>query len=65
MQLGSRFSVGQAPASLPVDMRDQIAAVESELGEQERATLRWTLTWLEGRPIVELDNGVTLGGSRH
>jgi len=61
MQLGSRFSVGQAPASLTVDLRDQIAAVESGLDDQEKATLRWTLTWLEGRPIVELDNGVTLG----
>ena len=36
--------------------------VEESLTEDERATLRWTLTWLENRPIVELDNGVVLRG---
>lgn len=65
MQLGSRFSPGAAPASLPVELLAQIAAVEQGLTVQERATLRWTLTWLENRPIVELDNGVRLGEKPH
>lgn len=60
MQLGSRFSVGQAPASLPPGVLDRIAQVEASLSDEEKLTLRWTLTWLEQRPIVELDNGVTL-----
>lgn len=63
MQLGSRFSVGQAPLSLPAGLLEQIADVESGLADDQRASLRWTLTWLEGRPIVELDNGVRLGGA--
>ncbi len=62
MQLGSRFSVGQAPPSLPESLRTEIEAVEARLSGQERETLRWTLTWLENRPVVTLDNGVTLRG---
>lgn len=60
MQLGSRFSVGHAPSSLPEALKERIAAVEASLADEDRASLRWTLTWLEGRPIVELDNGVIL-----
>lgn len=63
MQLGSRFSVGQAPRSLPAHLLEQIAHVEAGLDDDQRRSLRWTLTWLEGRPIVELDNGVRLGGA--
>jgi hypothetical protein len=62
MQLGGRFSVGQAPASLPQPLREQIAAIESALTADEATTLRWTLTWLEGRPVVELDDGRILRG---
>jgi hypothetical protein len=62
MQLGGRFSVGQAPASLPQPLREQIAAIVATLGSDEATTLRWTLTWLEGRPVVELDDGRTLRG---
>lgn len=65
MKLGSRFSVGDAPNTLPQGLRDQIAEVESTLSPEEKATLRWTLTWLENRPLVELDNGVTLGSASH
>jgi hypothetical protein len=60
MQLGSRFSVGQAPSTLPQELLDNIAEVEASLSEEQKSTLRWTLTWLERRPVVELDNGVTL-----
>jgi len=62
MQLGSRFSIGQAPRSLPAGLLEEIDRVESGLNETQRARLRWTLTWLEGRPVVELDNGIRLDG---
>ena len=62
MQLGSRFSVRQTPRYLPSDLAERIQQVEDSLTEDERATLRWTLTWLENRPVVELDNGVVLRG---
>ena len=58
MQLGSRFSVGMAPGSLPAHVLAAIGELEATLTDDERATLRWTLTWLEGQPVVELDNGV-------
>ncbi|MCF8548571.1 MAG: hypothetical protein K9G03_01170 [Pontimonas sp.] len=62
MRLGSRFSVGKTPSSIPAELAKRIEQVEGSLTEDERATLRWTLTWLENRPIVELDNGVVLRG---
>lgn len=64
MKLGSRFSVGQAPSSLPADVVAKIAEVEASLSEDDKAKLRWTLTWLENRPIVELDNGTRVEGER-
>lgn len=64
MRLGSRFSVGQAPASLPADVLRKIDEVEQELSPEERQSLRWTLTWLENRPIAELDNGARVEGDR-
>jgi hypothetical protein len=63
MQLGTRWTAGgEPPASLPQAMRAQIAAVEAvtpadQLGQPEP---RWTLTWLEGKPIAELDTGVVV-----
>ena len=65
MRLGSRFSVGDAPTTLPPVLLEQIAQVEATLSPEEKATLRWTLTWLENRPLVELDNVVTLGSASH
>ena len=62
MQLGSRFSVGQTPPSIPPELAAQILQVEETLTEDERTYLRWTLTWLENRAVVELDNGVVLRG---
>jgi hypothetical protein len=62
MQLGSRFSVGQTPRAIPTELASKIHEVESALSDDERASLRWTLTWLENRPVVELDNGVVLRG---
>jgi hypothetical protein len=66
MMVGSRFSVGaDIPSSIPDDLHADIRAVEDSLTDNERATLRWTLTWLEGRPIVTLDNGTRVGSPGH
>lgn len=55
MQLGTRWSVGQPPpASVPARLHAAIAATEAESGATRGS---WTLTWLEGRPIAELDAG--------
>ena len=62
MQLGSRFSVGQTPRSIPSELTERIQQIEDSLTDDERSSLRWTLTWLENRPVVELDNGVILRG---
>ena len=37
-----------------------IAEVEAEVADLDTSAWRWTLTWLEGRPVVELDDGTTL-----
>ncbi len=61
MQLGTRWTSGDepprsVPAALADGIRDVDAAIPGDLLGQPRP--RWTLTWLEGRPIAELDNGV-------
>lgn len=62
MQLGTRWTSGQEPpAAVPVELHEQIAAVERLLPADQLAhqpTPRWTLTWLEHRPVAELDTGV-------
>ena len=61
MQLGTRWTAGgEPPASVPAALRAQIAAVEAVLTADPlgQPAPRWTLTWLEGRPIAELDTGV-------
>ncbi|MEV8251547.1 hypothetical protein AB0O87_11580 [Microbacterium sp. NPDC076768] len=56
MQLGTRWAAGaEAPASVPAALRPAIAEVESSLGDAAHG--HWTLTWLEGRAIAELDAG--------
>lgn len=64
MQLGTRWPVGDEPPSrLPEVMVGAIDDVESELEELDgvdTSSWRWTLTWLEGRPVVELDDGTVL-----
>jgi len=53
MQLGTRWAAGaQPPSSVPTVLREAIAEVDAKgLGGY------WTLTWLEGRPLAELDAG--------
>ena len=62
MQLGTRWAFGdEPPASVPVELRPLIETAESRT--RGGAGRHWTLTWLEGRPIAELDDGtiVTTG----
>ncbi len=61
MQLGTRWSVGDTPpATLPAAVLAAIISVEAELTGTDTAAWRWTLTWLEGKPVVQLDDGTTL-----
>jgi hypothetical protein len=56
MQIGTRWKVGaEPPARLPQSVKDAIAVTEAEVGHLDTERWRWTLTWLENRPVVELD----------
>lgn len=58
MQLGTRWNLGdEPPARLPAEFVAAVRAVEAEVGQQP---WRWTLTWLEGRPVAELDDGTII-----
>jgi hypothetical protein len=53
MQLGTRWATGsEPPASVPAALRPAIAEAEAQ-----GLSGHWTLTWLEGRAIAELDAG--------
>ena len=59
MQLGTRWNLGdEPPARLAKNVVAAIREVETEVGERDG--WRWTLTWLEDRPVVELDDGTTI-----
>ncbi len=61
MQLGTRWTSGdEPPAAVPAVLRAQIDTVDRTLPTDDlgQPRPRWTLTFLEGRPIAELDNGV-------
>ena len=63
MQLGTRWSVGgTAPADLTAPVLGAVAQVERELADQgvDASSWRWTLTWLDRRPVVELDDGTVI-----
>ncbi|MDZ4045378.1 MAG: hypothetical protein U1E32_06320 [Rhodoglobus sp.] len=61
MQLGTRWKVGdEPPARLDETVRAAIGGVEEELTGVDTTGWRWTLTWLEGRPVVELDDGTVI-----
>lgn len=63
MQLGTRWAMGsEPPARLPEEVVSAIRELESAEASHPKPGAvsepnhrRWTLTWLEGRPIVELD----------
>lgn len=55
MQLGTRWPLGaEPPARLPDDVIAAVREVENA-SEASSVQRRWTLTWLEGKPILELD----------
>jgi len=59
MQLGTRWAAGaEPPARLSPEFVAQVRAVEADLPPNEEGVAQWTLTWLEGRPVAELDTGV-------
>jgi hypothetical protein len=63
MQLGTRWSVGDTPpAGLPDVVVAAVRTAEDELRAEDVDTRnwRWTLTWLERRPIIELDDGTVI-----
>lgn len=63
MQLGTRWAVGAAaPERLPGPVRAAVRSVEEELADagQDTAGWGWTLTYLEGAPIVDLDDGTRI-----
>ena len=61
MQLGTRWSVGDAtPSRLPETVVAAIREVEAGLFGVDTSQWRWTLTWLEGKPVAELDDGTTV-----
>ncbi|WP_010203035.1 hypothetical protein [Salinibacterium sp. PAMC 21357] len=61
MQLGTRWSVGDdVPERLDAAMREAIAGVEADVAHLDTNAWRWTLTWLESRPVAELDDGTTV-----
>jgi hypothetical protein len=63
MQLGTRWAVGeQSPASLPEVVAYAVQTVEEELvaTDVETTGWKWTLTWLEAKPVVTLDDGTEI-----
>lgn len=61
MQLGTRWAVGgEPPARVSPEVRAAIRAIEGDLLGLDTTLWRWTLTWLEGRPVVELDDGTVI-----
>lgn len=63
MQLGTRWSLGATPPEgLPEVVVIALQAVEGDLaeGQDDTTAWRWTLTWLEGNPVIELDDGTVI-----
>jgi len=61
MQLGTRWTSGEEPPqAVPEALRHGIRSVDATipLDQLGQPRPRWTLTWLEGKPIAELDTGV-------
>jgi hypothetical protein len=63
MQLGSRWQAHtHAPEKLPETVCDAISEVERELValKIDSSQWYWTLTYLENKPVVQLDDGTTI-----
>ena len=63
MQLGTRWQVNTAiPKNLDAFVTEAVVQVEKELAalDQDTDSWFWTLTYLENRPVVQLDDGTTI-----
>ncbi|MFC6355511.1 hypothetical protein [Luethyella okanaganae] len=63
MQLGTRWSVGgELPNQLPEVVAIAVQTVEADIvsAGADTSGWRWTLTWLEGKPVIELDDGTVI-----
>ncbi len=61
MQLGTRWPVGgDIPSRLSAEVGAAVRRVEADVAHLDTAQWRWTLTFLEGRPVVELDDGTVI-----
>lgn len=63
MQLGTRWPAHTEPPShLDSGVLGAISEVERELSalKQDTTGWYWTLTYLENRPVVQLDDGTTI-----
>lgn len=63
MQLGTSWPAHTpAPQQLDSAVKDAVAEVEREVSglEQDTSTWYWTLTYLENKPVVQLDDGTTI-----
>jgi hypothetical protein len=63
MQLGTRWLAHTpTPQQLDGAVTDAVAEVERELSAlmQDTSNWYWTLTYLENRPVVQLDDGTTI-----
>ncbi|MDR7189852.1 hypothetical protein J2Y46_002678 [Microbacterium sp. BE35] len=61
MQLGTRWTSGdEPPKAVPDALVRGIRSVDETIRADQlgQPRPRWTLTWLEGKPIAELDTGV-------
>lgn len=61
MQMGTRWTSGdEPPAAVPASIRAEIAAVDRSIPNDDlgQPRPRWTLTFLERRPVAELETGV-------
>ncbi|MEC5149451.1 hypothetical protein [Cryobacterium sp. GrIS_2_6] len=64
MQVGTRWSFGgTAPSGLPEVVLLAVSTVERDLTVAPKDgtdSWRWTLTWLEAKPVIELDDGTVI-----
>ena len=63
MQLGTRWQVNtDPPQNLDELVTEAVAQIENELAvlDQDTDSWFWTLTYLENRPVVQLDDGTTI-----
>lgn len=65
MRIGTRWPIGApAPAHLTPGMHRAIRQAETGLDDAQRARWGWTLTWLEGFPVVTRDDGLRIRQAR-